>query len=181
MSDEKITCRIAVQICVGYFPDGRERRRTFSLWHVRPDVTPEAIRDIIRALAPLLEYPITKVTKVTKRVIFSADEERNAPDAAPRAATPTPRVNAAPVAESESGKIIPFPVFPVIERPAAQRAIGHDIAERSSCASPRQKRFMPGRSPPKFYFDRVLMPVSPLAHRLIRTAPARTYPSSNFP
>jgi len=148
MSNEKITCRIAIQTCVGYFQDGRERHRTFSLWNVRPDISPEAIRDIIRALAPLLEYPITKVTKVIKRVIFSAEDELNAPDAAPRAATPTPRVDAAPVAESESGKIIPFPVFPVIERPAAQRAIGHDVAEHSSSESPLQKRFMPGRSPP---------------------------------
>jgi len=147
MSNEKITCRIAIQICVGRFPDGRERHRTFSLRRVRPDISTETIRDIIRALAPLLEYPITKVTKVIKRVIFSAEEERNVPDAAPRAATPTPRVDDVPV--SESGKIIPFPVFPIKERPAAQGAIEHDIAEPSSCASPLQKRFMPGRSPPK--------------------------------
>jgi len=155
MSDEKITCRIAVQICVGYFLDGRERHRTFSLWRVRPDISPETIRYIIRALAPLLEYPITKVEKVTKRVIFSAVEERNTPDAVLHAATPTPQINAAPVAESESGKIIPFPVFPVTERPAAKRTIGCDIAEygltrraRAYTASPGQKRFMPGRAPP---------------------------------
>ena len=153
MSDEKITCRIAVQICAGRFPDGRERHRTFSLWGVRPDISPEAIRSIIRALAPLLEYPITKVEKVTKRVIFSAEDERNAPNAAPRAAIPAPRVDAAPVAES--GKIIPFPVFPVTERPAAQRAIVCDIAKygrtrraRAYAATPGQKRFMPERAPP---------------------------------
>jgi len=146
MSNEKITCRIAIQICVGYFPDGRERHRTFSLRGVRPDVSTETIRDIIRALAPLLEYPITKVTKVIKRVIFSAEEESNAPDAVLRAVVSVPLGSAALVAES--GKIIPFPVFPVIERPAAQRAIGCDVAEPSLCASLRQKRFMQGRSPP---------------------------------
>ena len=143
MSNEKITCRIAIQTCVGYFPDGRERHRTFSLWRVRPDISPEAIRDIIRALAPLLEYPITKVTKVIKRVIFSAEEERNAPEATPHMTTPTPRIDAAPV--PESGKIIPFPVFPIKERPAAQRVIGHDIAEPPSHVSRRQKRFMTRR------------------------------------
>ena len=95
MPYKKITCRIAIQICVGRFPDGRERHRTFSLKDIRPDVSSETIRDIIRALAPLLEYPITKVTKVTKRVIFSIEDERaerTAPDAAPRAAVPAPRV-----------------------------------------------------------------------------------------
>jgi len=148
MSNEKITCRIAIQICTGHFPDGRERHRTFSLRGVSPDVSPEAIRDIIRALAPLLEYPITKVTKVIKRVIFSAEEERNVPEATPHMTTPMPQIDAAPVPESESGKIIPFPVFPVTERPAAQKAIECDIAELSSCASRRQKRFMQGRSPP---------------------------------
>ena len=113
MSNEKITCRIAIQVCVGYFPDGRERHRTFSLWRVRPDVTPETIRGIIRALAPLLEYPITKVTKVIKRVIFSAEEERDAEKArrvtaaVPSAAVPAPRV--------------------VAGRPAVHRA--NDIAE----------------------------------------------------
>ena len=56
MSYEKISCRIAIQMCVGHFPDGRERHRTFSLRHVRPDASMEAIMGLIRALTPVHEY-----------------------------------------------------------------------------------------------------------------------------
>ena len=34
---EKISCRIAIQVCIGHFPDGRERHRTFSMRGVNPD------------------------------------------------------------------------------------------------------------------------------------------------
>ena len=78
MSYEKISCRIAVRICVGCLPNGRERHKTFSLRHVRPEVSLETIRDIIRALAPLLEHPITKVTKVTRRETYSDEDAFNA-------------------------------------------------------------------------------------------------------
>ena len=40
-----------------------------------PDAPTEAIANVIRALAPILEYPITKVTKVTKREIFFYEGE----------------------------------------------------------------------------------------------------------
>jgi hypothetical protein len=61
---EKISCRVAIQVCIGYFSDGRERHRTFSMKGVDPDAPLEAIAAVIRALAPLLIYPITKVRKV---------------------------------------------------------------------------------------------------------------------
>ena len=144
MSYEKISCRIAVQICVGHFPNGRKKHRTFSLRNIHPDVSLETIADIIRALTPLLAHPITMVTKVvTKRsIIFDKDAG---------AALPVPQVNVGPVPEArqtQARRIIPFPVFPVTEHPAAHRASGYDIAESSSCASLRQKGFFSGRAPP---------------------------------
>ena len=70
---ETITCRVAIQICIGYFPDGRERHRTFSMKGIRPDARDEAIAAVVRALAPVLAYPITKVRKIIKRVIVFDD------------------------------------------------------------------------------------------------------------
>jgi hypothetical protein len=63
---ELVKCRLAIQICIGYFPDGRERHRTFSLQNVRPDATADALASVVRAIAPLLAYPITRVTLVKK-------------------------------------------------------------------------------------------------------------------
>ena len=72
--NEKITCRVAIQVCIGHFPDGRERHRTFSMKGVDPDASPEAIAAVVRALAPVLVYPITKVRKIVKRVILIFEE-----------------------------------------------------------------------------------------------------------
>ena len=92
---EKISCRIAIQVCVGYFTDGRERHRTFSMKGIDPNASLDAIAAIIRALAPVLAYPITKVRKVTKREIFFYEE----------AAMPVPQDNIVP----ETRKVILFP------------------------------------------------------------------------
>jgi hypothetical protein len=54
-------CRLAIQVCVGYFPDGRERRRTFSLAGIKEDAGAEALASVVRALAPLLACPIRLV------------------------------------------------------------------------------------------------------------------------
>ena len=143
MSHQKITCRIAIQVCVGRLPSGRKSHRTFSLRHVRPDVSMEAIMVIIRALAPVLEYPITKVTKVTKIVLFSSEDA---------AVAPAPQVAAEPV--YPAGRIIPFPIFPVTEPPPAHMEIARGAARSSPCALPfaeGQKGFMPGRAPPAAY------------------------------
>jgi len=67
---------------------------------IRPDASDEAIDAILRALAPILIYPITQVRKVTKRKIFFIE------DAAPAAC---PRLAGAPVVLP-----VPLPVEPEI-------------------------------------------------------------------
>ena len=101
---EKISCRIAIQVCIGHFPDGRERHRTFSMKGVDPDAPLKSIAAVIRALAPLLAYPITKVRKVTKRVILIYEE----------AALSVPHDNAEAV--MNAGRIIPMliPMRPAV-------------------------------------------------------------------
>ena len=108
---EKISCRVAIQMCIGHFPDGRERHRTFSLWNVRPDASPEAIMKIVRVLEPLLAFPITRVRKIVKttRVLFS--EEQPVTTASP-ADNRSGRETAAPVPAVAA--ITPAPVRPEI-------------------------------------------------------------------
>ena len=73
---EVTTCRLAIRLCIGYGPTGRKKHRTFSMKGINPDASWEAIMEIIRALAPVLEYPIVEVQKVTSRkIIFYEDEE----------------------------------------------------------------------------------------------------------
>ena len=84
---EVISCRVAIQVCIGYTQNGRARYRTFSMRGIRHDASNEAIAAIIRALAPVLAYPITKVRKVMKRTIVFVDD--TAP-AAPAAALSVP-------------------------------------------------------------------------------------------
>ena len=79
---EIITCRICIQVCIGYHPNGRKRYRSFSMRGIRPDASWKAIDNIIKALEPVLAYPITKVEKVTSRKIIFYE------DAVPVAALP---------------------------------------------------------------------------------------------
>ena len=102
---EKISCRVAIQVCVGYFPDGRERHRTFSLRGICPNASFVAIAAVIRALTPVLAFPITKVRKVTKREIIFYEE----------AVLPIPEESVEP----EVRKTMPFSVP---ERLAARKA-----------------------------------------------------------
>ena len=91
---ETITCRIAIQVCIGYSPSGRARRRTFSMKGVRPDAPDEAIAAVVRALAPVLAYPVTKVRKVVKRtIVFDEWKSPAAPAAALAAPVPAPEVS----------------------------------------------------------------------------------------
>ena len=92
---EKISCRVAIQVCIGHFPDGRERHRTFSMRGVNPDASPESIAAVVRALAPVLAYPITKVRKVVKRRVIIYEEGV------------VPWDDAEPV--TYAGRIVPFP------------------------------------------------------------------------
>ena len=130
---EKITCRIAIQVCIGHFPDGRERHRTFSMRGINPDASFESIDAVIIALAPLLAFPITKVRKVTKREIFFYEE----------AALPVPADDAEALTSAPTSagicRIIPFPV-PV--------SVHVHIHENSG--SIRNSVILPFPSPPAF-------------------------------
>ena len=66
---ELVRCRLAIRYCIGYFSDGRERHRTFSLPDVRPDTSADALARVVRAVAPLLTHPITKVSIIKKYVM----------------------------------------------------------------------------------------------------------------
>ena len=148
---EKISCRIAIQVCIGYFPDGRERHRTFSMRGINPDAPLEAIADVIRALAPLLAYPITKVRKVIKReIIFYEEAAMSVPQAG------TEPLSAMPAHEAVNARrIIPFPV----EKRHAAREVAADLKCRRNCiilpfalpakSSSSQVGFLPKRAPPE--------------------------------
>ncbi|MDR1049334.1 MAG: hypothetical protein LBL51_06215 [Synergistaceae bacterium] len=73
----RITCRLAIQVCIGRSPSGRARHRTFSIKNIAPDADPSALAAVVRAIAPVLAYPITRVTLVTKRIcaLFGARGE----------------------------------------------------------------------------------------------------------
>ena len=99
---EVTTCRLAIRLCIGYGPNGRKKHRTFSMKNINPNASWEGIMAVIRALAPVLEFPIVDVQKVTSRkIIFYED-----------AVLPVPREMAEPEVPSyvESRKVIPFPV-----------------------------------------------------------------------
>jgi hypothetical protein len=69
---EFVSCRLAIQICIGHFPDGRERHRTFSVKNIRPDADDNALIAVVRAVGALLAYPVTKARLIVKkrRVLF---------------------------------------------------------------------------------------------------------------
>jgi hypothetical protein len=71
---EFTSCRLAIQICIGHFPDGRERHRTFSIKNIRPDADDAALLAVVRAVGALLAYPVTKARLIVKkrRVLFDA-------------------------------------------------------------------------------------------------------------
>jgi hypothetical protein len=65
---------LAIQVCVGHFPDGRERHRTFSLKNIKPDADAAALIAVIRAVGSLLAHPVTHARLIVKerRVLFDA-------------------------------------------------------------------------------------------------------------
>ncbi len=66
-------CRIKFQLCVGRFPDGRMRTRTFGIKNVRPDVGADDVAAVARAIAPLLAHPIVRVYLRRKyRLVWTA-------------------------------------------------------------------------------------------------------------
>ena len=71
---EIITCRLAIRVCIGYGPTGRKKHRTFSMKGINPSASWEGIMEVIRALAPVLEFPIVDIQKVTSRkIVFYED------------------------------------------------------------------------------------------------------------
>ncbi|MDR1578835.1 MAG: hypothetical protein LBS35_00640, partial [Synergistaceae bacterium] len=68
---------LAIQICTGHFPDGRERHRTFSLKNIREDADDDALIAVVRAVGSLLAYPITGARLIVKkrRVLFGAKRD----------------------------------------------------------------------------------------------------------
>jgi hypothetical protein len=84
---DKITCRLAIQVCIGYSPSGSARHRTFSLKGFKPDVDLAVLAAFVRDLiAPILAFPITKVRLVTKKTVFfdAREETAAAPSTEPR-------------------------------------------------------------------------------------------------
>jgi hypothetical protein len=65
---DKITCRLAIQVCTGRTPSGRARHRTFSIKNIRPDADLSAVAGLVRAIAKILAYPVTKASLVIKKI-----------------------------------------------------------------------------------------------------------------
>jgi hypothetical protein len=74
---EFVSCRLAIQICIGHFPDGRERHRTFSVKNIKPDAAAAALITVVRAVGSLIAYPITGARLIVKkrRVLFGAERD----------------------------------------------------------------------------------------------------------
>jgi hypothetical protein len=84
---------LAIQICTGHFPDGRERHRTFSLKDVKPDADPAALIAVVRAIGLLLAHPITHARLIVKsrRALFDATKpDMSAGDGLDAAPSPAP-------------------------------------------------------------------------------------------
>ncbi|MDR0764156.1 MAG: hypothetical protein LBE65_00995 [Synergistaceae bacterium] len=89
---EFVSCRLAVQICVGHFPDGRERHRTLSLKNIKPDADAAALITVVRAIGSLLAYPVTHVRLIIKsrRVLFDVKSGMTAGEGEICAPNPAP-------------------------------------------------------------------------------------------
>jgi hypothetical protein len=87
---EFVSCRLAIQVCVGHFPDGRERHRTFSVKNIKPDADKAALLAVVRAIGSLLAYPVTKARLIVKerRVLFDVKSGMNRGEARERETKP---------------------------------------------------------------------------------------------
>lgn len=75
-----IDCRIKIQICVGHFPDGRMRTRTFGIKGVRPGASADDVAAVTRAIGELLAYPIMRVRLVKKYLLINICNNDEADD-----------------------------------------------------------------------------------------------------
>jgi hypothetical protein len=75
---------LAIQVCIGHTPGGRARHRTFSVKNIRPDADLSAVAALVRAIGPVLAYPITKARLIIKkvRVLFDVRKKIAQPDTA---------------------------------------------------------------------------------------------------
>jgi hypothetical protein len=66
---ETVSCRLAIQVCVGKTSSGRPSHRTFSIKGIKPGADIAVLASLVRdAIAPLLAYPVTKARLVTKKI-----------------------------------------------------------------------------------------------------------------
>jgi hypothetical protein len=73
---KKITCRLAIQVCIGYSPSGTARHRTFSIKGIHPTADFSKLAAFVcDCVAPVLAYPITKVTLVKKIPVVLGEPE----------------------------------------------------------------------------------------------------------
>jgi hypothetical protein len=80
---EKITCRLAVQVCIGYSPSGTARHRTFSIKGINPNARLTALAAFVREyVAPVLAFPVTKLTLVKKIRVSLDSQEKTTPNTA---------------------------------------------------------------------------------------------------
>jgi hypothetical protein len=87
---EIVSCRVAIQVCVGKTPGGRPSHRTFSIKGIKPSADITVLASLVRdVIAPLLAYPVTKARLFTKKVrVLPTGTGKTAP--APQAAPVTP-------------------------------------------------------------------------------------------
>jgi hypothetical protein len=127
---DSITCRLAIQLCIGRSPSGRARHRTINIKNINPNAEISALNALVRAIAPLLAYPITKVRLVTKKIRVLFDVRREAEEARESEKITQPQQTEAieaiepvkPAGPAE--KFRSFLVFP--------RAIFHSLNERAA-------------------------------------------------
>jgi hypothetical protein len=120
---EFVSCRLAIQICIGHFPDGRARHRTFSIKNIRPDAEDTALLTVVRAVGALLAYPVTRARRLVKkrRVLFDNKAGMDPKeDAAPETRADAPERGTAPCAAGEQTKS-------VVAKPAAFAKITADV------------------------------------------------------
>jgi hypothetical protein len=76
----EITCRLAIQVCIGCSPRGTARHRTFSIKGIKPDADFSKLAVFVRdCVAPVLACPVTKVTLVKKIPVFLGEPEETTP------------------------------------------------------------------------------------------------------
>jgi hypothetical protein len=88
---DSVSCRLAIQLCVGYSEKGKARHRTININGIDPNADVSLLAAFVRdVLSPLLAYPVTKARLVTRevRVLFDAGRKNREPRGPETAAMP---------------------------------------------------------------------------------------------